>query len=153
MASPDHDKRLKAQLEAWRRALINLTRANSLLYLKPGSVLEIAEPGPDEVYARLARGLEVIESRDPELFPDEPPRPLRAGQVRFGPNARFTIPSKLRGLDRTATQAFLDRRPLDPLPRLRPPRVGGGTSGHRSRGESVLAASSRPGDGQARLAR
>ncbi len=109
MASRDHDERLKAQLEAWRRALINLTRANRLLYLKPGSVLEIVEPGADEVYARLAAGLEVVESRDPDLFPDEPPRPLRPGQVRFGPIMRSTTPAKLRSLDRTATQTFLDR--------------------------------------------
>ncbi len=104
-----HDERLKAQLEAWRKALINLTRANRLLYLKPGSVLEIVEPGVDEVYCRLGAGLEVAESPDPELFPDEPPRPLRAGQVRFGPIARSTPPAKLRSLDRAASQAFMDR--------------------------------------------
>ncbi len=103
------DERLKAQLEAWRKALINLTRSNRLLYLKPHSVLEIVEPGIDEIYGRLGTGLEVAESRAPELFPDESPRPLRSGQVRFGPIARSTPPAKLRNLDRAASQAFMDR--------------------------------------------
>jgi hypothetical protein len=89
--------------------LINLTRANRLLYLKPGSVLEVVDPDLEEVYGRLGAGLEVVEARDPELFPNEPLRLLRAGQVRFGPIARTTPQAKLRNLDRTASQAFQDR--------------------------------------------
>jgi len=109
VSTRDNDQRLKVQLEAWRKALINLSRANRLLYLKPGSVLEIVEPAVDRVYERLEAGLEILEARDPELDTGEPLRPLRAGQIRFGPIARSTTEAKLRNLDRAATQTFLDR--------------------------------------------
>jgi len=77
----DKDQRFKVQLEAWCKALINLSRANRLLYLKLGSVLEIVEPAVDYVYERLGTGLEVAESCDIGPFSDEPPKLLRSGRL------------------------------------------------------------------------
>lgn len=103
------DGRLEGQLEAWRKDLINLTRANRLLYLKFNSVLEVAEPGISEVFGKLGTGLEVVRADEAELFPDRPSRALRPGQVRFRATAKSTIEAKLKNLDRSATQAFMDR--------------------------------------------
>lgn len=109
VAIRNQDERLKTQIESWRKSLINLTRSNRLLYFKPGSVLEIVEPDPLHVYSRLEAGLEVVVPLDPGLFPDQPPQPLKVGQVRFGPLARSTTTAKLKSLERAATQTFLDR--------------------------------------------
>lgn len=103
------DQRLQLQLEAWRKDLINLTRANRLLYLKPGSALEVAEPIIPDVFGKLASGLEVARSEDPGLLPQRPAKALRSGQVRFKAPAKSTVEAKLKSLDRAATQTFMDR--------------------------------------------
>ncbi len=72
-------------------------------------MLEIAEPGVGEIHDRLATGLEVAASREPELFPSEPPRPLRGGRVRSGPIARSATEAKLKSPDRAASGNSPDR--------------------------------------------
>lgn len=101
------DERVRQQLDAWRRNLINLTRNNRLLYLKASVGLQIDSPAPQELFDRLDNGLEVYL---PPLESDlTPVSASRTSQVRFTIQDRGKLVAKLRSLDRNATQSFMDR--------------------------------------------
>jgi very-short-patch-repair endonuclease len=102
------ESRFRTQLDAWRKDLINLTRNNRLLYLKLGSVLEAIEPGPVEIYRQLDAGLRVARPPQPNLFQNKPTS-TKPNEVRFAAPARSTVEAKLRNLERTCTQTFMDR--------------------------------------------
>ena len=75
------DKRVRQQLESWRRELINLTRSNRLLHLKSNLGLQVEFPAPQELFERLSRGFEVYL---PPLEEDStPPKAPRPDEVRF----------------------------------------------------------------------
>ena len=101
------DKRVRQQLESWRRELINLTRSNRLLHLKSNLGLQVEFPAPQELFERLSRGVEVYL---PPLEEDStPPKAPRPDEVRFTTPDRRKLVAKLRSLDRNATQSFTDR--------------------------------------------
>ena len=101
------DKRVRQQLESWRRELINLTRSNRLLHLKSNLGLQVEFPAPQELFERVSRGVEVYL---PPLEEDStPPKAPRPDEVRFTTPDRRKLVAKLRSLDRNATQSFTDR--------------------------------------------
>ena len=107
------DKRVRQQLESWRRELINLTRSNRLLHLKSNLGLQVEFPAPQELFERVSRGVEVYL---PPLEEDStPPKAPRPDEVRFTTPDRRKLVAKLRSLDRNATQSFTDRAVSMPL--------------------------------------
>ena len=101
--SPALEKRLDAQVDAWRRDLVNLDRRQKLVYFKHTKTasLEIAYPGP-ELLQKL------VDS--PTLLSVEEETPGRRSQ-RMGVSGKTEteLTASCRRLDLTAQQVFADR--------------------------------------------
>lgn len=106
----DVEKTIQLQIEKWKRDLQNMSRSNRLIYLRPASVLEIDTPSCLDVYSELTgkHGLEVV-AGEPELFEAPARRPAKTNQVRFRALAKGSVPTKLKSLERNASQTFMDK--------------------------------------------
>jgi len=127
----DAANRVDEQVEQWRNDLVDLTRRNRLLNVRPGarsSDLLVVEPGAEEILARLLGGsgrqaewrfhyppldpetladpvlAAALESEDTELTPEREPDELLTELT----SAR-TLSAKLHTLERKAGQEFLDK--------------------------------------------
>ncbi|HXN58779.1 MAG TPA: DUF4011 domain-containing protein, partial [Candidatus Angelobacter sp.] len=114
---------IREQLRRWRQDLINLSRANRLLYFKATkSTLEVLEPPATELLRGLtSAGLSIFEPPDKNSdsdvlsAPSEPSTPaqlhraLRPREIRTDATDRTRLLSALRNLERRATQEFMDK--------------------------------------------
>lgn len=113
---PNVNERLSQQLKKWREELINLSRANRLLYFRHTKTasLEIASPGPQAVLERLnANGARNLWDfyLPPATDPSDatpPPAPRATDLVVKDKDAAATS-AALRLLERKANQEFIDR--------------------------------------------
>lgn len=127
----DAADRVAKQVEQWRNDLVDLTRRNRLLNVRPGtrsSDLLVVEPGAEEILARLLGGsgrqaewrfhyppldpeiladpllAAALESEDTELTPEREPDELLTEL-----SSARTLSAKLHTLERKAGQEFLDK--------------------------------------------
>lgn len=110
----DAERRLRGSIHRWRDELINLTRANRLLYFKHtrSASLEIVSPGSDRIVEQLGSGKHwdfyqpVPAVGDDELFTE--PRP-RTNEVVTDKQTPSDLQSSLRALERRALDTFNER--------------------------------------------
>jgi hypothetical protein len=109
---PGHERRLRDAVRRWRDELINLTRANRLLYFKHTRTasLEITTPGGDRIIEQLDGGKHWIFQR-PVTDEDGqaisvPPRPSELATDKATP---VDLQASLRALERRALDTFNER--------------------------------------------
>lgn len=112
--SPDRQRVLQ-QLEQFRQELLDFSRRNPLLNLKPQrGRLFLDEPGATPILERLQESRrsswQIFIPAEPDVEgATPPPRALRAGEVRGDKPTRKEALSACAGLHRKAEQEFLDR--------------------------------------------
>ncbi|WP_194890882.1 DUF3320 domain-containing protein [Catenulispora pinisilvae] len=110
------EAQLRNTLQAWRESLIDQSGRNKLLNFRhtKTSTLELVQPAPAELLARLGNGWHVtymVERTDDDgvAMPVETDPPLDPGTARSTKTSETELHKALRSLDRTSASFELDR--------------------------------------------
>ena len=98
---PALERRLRTQVETWRHDLLNLDRRQKLVYFKHTRTasLEIASPGPVDLFRGLGAPLMVVSDQDA----------TRGRALRVADKTETEVTAACRRLDLTTQQVYADR--------------------------------------------
>ncbi|GAA1730450.1 DUF4011 domain-containing protein [Brachybacterium phenoliresistens] len=99
------DAFMGAALDGWRKKLIDLTKSNRLISLKPARNLELAAPEPETLLAGIRSGTSYL-ARGTDTDPDELPAHRQTVLVH---RTHAETKKALTQLRRTAAEHFLER--------------------------------------------